>query len=158
MLLHCFKIYLLEDFVPTPFVAFGIKQLGCAGRWYLHNYALQLWTHFLTFESWQYHTAGIMVTASHNPMQDNGFKVYWSNGSQIVPPHDEGIAASIAENLQPWQSYNISDEAVLNHSLASNVTSIVADAYFEAISRLSQRKSRPTPSDAPVRAVYTGDA
>lgn len=102
-------------------------------------------------------SAGIMVTASHNPMQDNGFKVYWSNGSQIVPPHDEGIAASIAENLQPWQSYDTSDDAVLNHRLASDVTSAVAEAYFEAISRLSERLSRPPSSYTPVKAVYTGN-
>ena len=47
--------------------------------------------------------AGVMVTASHNPKKDNGYKEYWSNGSQIIPPHDVGIAASIARNLEPWQ-------------------------------------------------------
>ena len=61
-----FKVYCLEDYVPTPIVAFGVTLLGAA--------------------------AGIMVTASHNPKMDNGFKVYWGNGSQIIPPHDIEIA------------------------------------------------------------------
>jgi len=43
------------------------------------------------------------VTASHNPKKDNGYKVYWENGSQIIPPHDAGIAATIERNLEPWQ-------------------------------------------------------
>jgi phosphomannomutase len=39
-----------------------------------------------------------MVTASHNPKEDNGYKVYWENGSQIIPPHDLGIADAIGED------------------------------------------------------------
>ncbi|XP_076341482.1 phosphopentomutase-like [Tachypleus tridentatus] len=70
--------YLYSDITPTPFVPFGVLQLGCA--------------------------AGVMVTASHNPKDDNGYKVYWSNGAQIISPHDKGIQKSIEENLEPWPS------------------------------------------------------
>jgi phosphomannomutase len=62
--------YLLPRPLPTPLLAFSIRELGCA--------------------------AGIMVTASHNPPQDNGYKVYLGDGSQIVPPADGEIARRIA--------------------------------------------------------------
>ena len=64
-----FNVHLLDGIVATPIVAYGVR----AGN----------------------HAAGIMVTASHNPKEDNGYKVYWGNGAQIVPPHDSGIAAQV---------------------------------------------------------------
>ena len=67
---------LCADICPTPYVPFAVTHFGCA--------------------------AGVMVTASHNPKEDNGYKVYWSNGAQIIPPHDVGIAKSIQDNLKPW--------------------------------------------------------
>lgn len=69
---------LFRQITPTPFVPFGVLLYGCV--------------------------AGVMVTASHNPKQDNGYKVYWGNGAQIIPPHDSGIADAIASNLEPRES------------------------------------------------------
>ena len=73
------SVYLTPSVTATPVAAYGVLAMGCA--------------------------AGIVVTASHNPPQYNGFKVYWENGAQIIPPHDAGIAASIAQAAQqelPW--------------------------------------------------------
>ncbi|USD62942.1 phospho-sugar mutase [Vibrio sp. SCSIO 43140] len=75
------KVYLTYKVAATPIVAFGVRELNAA--------------------------AAVVVTASHNPPEYNGFKVYWENGAQIIPPHDSGIAAKIDEattkplNLMP---------------------------------------------------------
>ncbi len=67
------KAILIDRTAPTPLVAFGTTHFGTA--------------------------AAVMVTASHNPPQDNGYKVYWGNGAQIIPPHDTGIAEAIDADL-----------------------------------------------------------
>lgn len=59
------KVYLFEDLRPTPELSFAIRELGCQ--------------------------AGIVVTASHNPKEYNGYKVYWEDGGQIIAPHDKNI-------------------------------------------------------------------
>lgn len=59
------KVYLFEDLRPTPELSFAIRELGCQ--------------------------SGIILTASHNPKEYNGYKAYWDDGSQIVSPHDENI-------------------------------------------------------------------
>jgi phosphomannomutase len=66
-----FVAHVYEGVIPTPMVSHGVNALGAA--------------------------AGVMVTASHNPPAYNGYKVYWGNGAQIIPPTDAGIAASIAQ-------------------------------------------------------------
>lgn len=64
-----FIVHWFEDLAPTPITAFAVADVGAA--------------------------AGAMVTASHNPREYNGYKVYWENAAQIIPPHDQGIAAAI---------------------------------------------------------------
>lgn len=63
------KVYLTHKVAATPIAAFGVKHFNAA--------------------------AAVVVTASHNPPEYNGFKVYWENGAQIIPPHDSGIAKEI---------------------------------------------------------------
>ena len=63
------KAYLFESLRPTPELSFAVRELGC--------------------------TAGINITASHNPPEYNGYKVYWEDGAQITPPHDSGIMSEV---------------------------------------------------------------
>lgn len=68
-------MYLYSKVCPTPYIPFGVQKYKCA--------------------------AGIMITASHNPKDDNGYKVYWENGAQIISPHDKGISKYILQSLEP---------------------------------------------------------
>ncbi|XP_057700517.1 phosphoglucomutase-2 [Corythoichthys intestinalis] len=101
-------VHLFSDITPTPFVPFTVAHLGLC--------------------------AGIMVTASHNPKQDNGYKVYWENAAQIVSPHDKGISKAIEENLEPWsESWNT--EGALKNSLLKDPYEDVHTQYFKAIQK-----------------------
>lgn len=66
-----FKVYLFDSLRPTPELSFAIRELGC------HS--------------------GVVVTASHNPKEYNGYKAYWSDGSQVTSPHDKNIIAEVAK-------------------------------------------------------------
>ncbi|WP_086967654.1 phospho-sugar mutase [Vibrio coralliirubri] len=78
------KVYLTSNVAATPIVAFGIEHFNAA--------------------------AAVVVTASHNPPEYNGFKVYWENGAQIIPPHDAGIAAEIdIASTKPLPLMSLSD-------------------------------------------------
>ncbi|HNJ27012.1 MAG: Phosphoglucomutase [Bacteroidetes bacterium ADurb.BinA245] len=63
------KVFLFEDMRPTPELSFAIRTLGCQG--------------------------GVVCTASHNPKEYNGYKAYWNDGSQLVPPHDKNVIAEV---------------------------------------------------------------
>jgi phosphoglucomutase len=60
-----------------------------------------------------------MVTASHNPKRDDGYKLYWGNGVQIIPPHDSGTFSCILKNLAPWRDY--SSEPIPVHSFEGDL-------------------------------------
>jgi phosphoglucomutase len=63
------KVYLFEDLRPTPELSFTIRHFGCKG--------------------------GVVCTASHNPKEYNGYKAYWTDGGQLVPPHDKNVIAEV---------------------------------------------------------------
>ncbi|KAI7898662.1 uncharacterized protein BX663DRAFT_524309 [Cokeromyces recurvatus] len=120
-----FKVWFYKELVHTPLVPYTIKKLNAAG--------------------------GVMITASHNPKDDNGYKVYWENACQIIPPHDEGIASSILDNLEPWGwDYDL----VSKSDLVSDPTDQgVIDAYFKEVEALCQNKEDNEATN--VKFVYT---
>ncbi|KAK6357114.1 Phosphoglucomutase-3 [Orbilia javanica] len=122
------KVYFLEDLVHTPLVPFGLNLLGA--------------------------NAGVMITASHNPAKDNGYKVYWGNGCQIIPPVDAGIAAAISENLIPlegaWDTTVLSKE---DGHMVEKVKGRVEEAYFEKVKGLVEKMA--VDGEEKVRFVYT---
>lgn len=87
--------------VPTPILAFSVLHLGAA--------------------------VGVQVTASHNPPADNGYKVYWGDGPQIVPPLDTEIAAAIDTVAKSGTAVALAPE---DHELIETVPEFVVDAYF----------------------------
>mmetsp|Transcript_24275 Transcript_24275/g.68004 ORF Transcript_24275/g.68004 Transcript_24275/m.68004 type:complete len:602 (+) Transcript_24275:147-1952(+) len=102
------RVFLYREIVPTPFVPFGV----------LFHKAI----------------AGIMVTASHNPKDDNGYKLYWGNGCQIVSPHESNISDSIMGNLTPWEISDVVQQVKSRaHPKLSDTLDQVADAYFNII-------------------------
>src|SRR5688500_16536110 len=92
---------LLPRPLPTPLLAFAIRELGCV--------------------------AGVMVTASHNPPQDSGYKVYLGDGSQIVPPADLDIAAHIAAVRQLADIHRGRAGKVLTEDIIDRYLDTVAD-------------------------------
>lgn len=95
--------WLFSQLVPTPLVAAAVEQLGCA--------------------------AGVMVTASHNPAAYNGYKVFWSNACQIIPPHDAGIAAAIEAELALWPLPPL-DGPAYAHELVQDPLQLVSETYY----------------------------
>ncbi|XP_019716271.1 glucose 1,6-bisphosphate synthase [Hippocampus comes] len=104
------SVHLFSSYVPTPYVPFAVKELGAA--------------------------AGVMVTASHNPKEDNGYKVYWRNGAQVTSPHDAAIMASVKEHQEPW-SAACWDVRLAQHSpLRSDPLRHVDAAFMRAVASL----------------------
>lgn len=103
------KAYIFESLRPTPELSFAVRKLGCV--------------------------AGINITASHNPPEYNGYKVYWEDGAQITPPHDSGIMAevkAISEYSEATMKTMDKDAAVAA-GLYQVIGQAVDDAYMEEL-------------------------
>ena len=119
------RAHLFTDFAPTPLTAFAVTHLGVA--------------------------AGVMVTASHNPPEYNGYKAYWSNGAQIVPPVDEGIADEIAKAPPACDVPRLGLEEARARGLVVDVAPEVERAYLDAVRALEVSPR----GDRDLRIVYT---
>lgn len=100
------KVYLFEDFRPTPELSFAIRTLGCKG--------------------------GVNCTASHNPKEYNGYKAYWDDGAQLVPPHDKNVIAEVEKISKvddvKWEG---------NNELISVIGNDMDEKYIQMVKGLS---------------------
>ena len=103
------KAYVFESLRPTPELSFAVRKLNCI--------------------------AGINITASHNPPEYNGYKVYWEDGAQITPPHDTGIMAEVEAVTDYATVKTMSLEAAKEAGLYEVIGEAVDDAYMEELKK-----------------------
>ena len=118
------KVYLFEDLRPTPEVSFAIRKLGCQ--------------------------SGIMITASHNPKEYNGYKAYWDDGAQVLAPHDKNIIAEV-NRIKSIDDIKFEGNSDLINSIGKDMDKIFIDEVVklslspEAIKRQHDLKIVYTP-------------
>ena len=101
------EVFLFSELRPTPLLSYTVRKLKC--------------------------TAGIVITASHNPKEYNGYKVYWEDGGQLVPPHDKAIINEVRKVGDP-----VSVKTGLNPDYIKDVPSMVEEDYYEMVQGLLQ--------------------
>jgi phosphoglucomutase len=123
------KTYLFEKLRPVPELSFAVRQLGC--------------------------TAGIMITASHNPPKYNGYKVYWDDGSQIVAPRDKDIIAKVRAISDFKEIRTISKEEAVNKGLFNVVGTEMDDKYINTLKSLVLNPEIVREEGKKLKIVYT---
>jgi phosphoglucomutase len=98
------KVYLFESLRPTPELSFAVRHFGCK--------------------------SGVVITASHNPKEYNGYKAYWDDGAQVVPPHDKNIIAEV-EKIQNIDEVKFSGNENLIESIGADFDEIYTDKIHE---------------------------
>jgi len=102
-------VHLFPDLRPTPLLSFAIRYLKC--------------------------DSGIVITASHNPKEYNGYKVYWNDGAQVVPPHDKNITEEV-KRITSFEQVNFKADPSYVHRIGPEVEA----AYYEEVKKLIPNK------------------
>lgn len=105
------KTYVFESLRPVPELSYSVRKLGCI--------------------------AGVMITASHNPSKYNGYKVYWDDGAQVVPPHDKGIINEVNKIEKYEDAKIINKDEAIKKGLYNIIGKEVDDCYIEELKKLS---------------------
>ena len=123
------KTYLFEKLRPVPELSFAVRELNC--------------------------TAGIMITASHNPPKYNGYKVYWDDGSQIVEPRDKEIIEKVREIRDFKEIKTISKEEAIRKGLFNIIGKEIDDKYIDTLKKLVLNPEIVKKEGKKLKIVYT---
>ena len=123
------KAYVFESLRPTPELSFAVREISCI--------------------------AGIVITASHNPREYNGYKVYWEDGAQITPPHDKNILAEVAKVTSFDQVKTMDKEAAKKAGLYQVIGAELDDKYMEQLKKQSIHPEIIKAVAKDIKIVYT---
>ena len=123
------KAYVFESLRPTPELSYAVRRLGC--------------------------TAGINITASHNPPEYNGYKVYWEDGAQITPPHDTGIMDEVRGVTDYATVKTMSLEDAKAAGLYQVIGADIDDPYIEELKKLVLHQDCIDAVGADMKIVYS---
>lgn len=123
------KAYVFDSLRPTPELSFAVRELGCI--------------------------AGINITASHNPPEYNGYKVYWEDGAQITPPHDSGIMAEVKAVTDFATLKTMDKEEAKAKGLYTVIGADVDDRYIEELKKQVKNQACIDAAQKDIKIVYT---
>ncbi|MBQ3665988.1 MAG: phospho-sugar mutase [Lachnospiraceae bacterium] len=123
------KAYVFESLRPTPELSFAVRELSCI--------------------------AGINITASHNPPEYNGYKVYWEDGAQITPPHDTGIMAEVKAVTDFATCKTMNRDEAMAQGLYHIIGQEIDDRYIEELKKQVKRKDCIDEKQSELKIVYT---
>lgn len=123
------KTYIFESLRPTPELSFAVRELNCI--------------------------AGIVITASHNPAEYNGYKVYWEDGAQITPPHDKNILAEVAAVRDYSEVSTMAEAEAVKLGLYNVIDSGMDDRYMEELKKQSIHPEIIKKMAEDIKIVYT---
>ncbi len=123
------RAFVFESLRPTPELSFAVRELGCI--------------------------AGIVITASHNPREYNGYKVYWEDGAQITPPHDKNILAEVFKVTSFDLVKTMEKEAAVKNGLFTIIGKEMDDRYLEELKKQSIHPEIIREMAKEIKIVYT---